>query len=756
MIADSLSHVKNFITYQLVPSATRAGKLDKVPTVSVIDPSKWLSHEEAQRIVIDSGGKLGLGFVLTAEARIAVVDVDGSRDPLTGSLSLSAQTVIAMLPGAYVEVSVSGTGIHIWFSYSGAMPAHACKANLCELYHRDRFFALGTPYAAEGFTNGSVAMDLTVMLPFLVANYFPPSAGGELEWIEGHELGWELPDDGELIQRAMSFKGAAAVFGDKVSFSDLWNCNVPKLSKAYPDAGGRAYDESAADFALAGWLAWLTGNDAPRIERLMRLSGLQRDKWDKHRSYLCEKTIRGALKQDGNFYDPNYAKKTAGAPCVGAVAGPLTVPSGAPDELNPEDFWAHLPTHSYINRRTREFFSVEAVNGNLKRFTDQLGMKPAAWLDMFRAVQQMSWQPSYQEIIEGKVAVDGILKDDPKGRIYNLFRPSDATASEGDASPWINHVRYLYPEDAEHLFKWMAYRIQHPGRKINHAIVLGGTHGLGKDFMLEPLRYGVGVGNFEDIEYKNLFDNYSDWAERTLIVVNEARDTGGVDRYAFYESSKRLIAAPPDTLPCRKMYLGRYYVPNVMAVAITSNNKLNGLHIDPEDRRYYVAWSKAEKPTTAYFEQVWPWMLTGGGKEAALGYLRSLDISQFNPMAPPPRTEAWHDIVDAGRNPEEKELSDALEGVKVATVKEIVAAAHFKGQMQLAHMLQESKNARKIPHLLGSIDFEPLRNPHTKDGRWVISGRRETLYADRNLPVSESFTLANRRVAGGTPMVVVQ
>ena len=40
------------------------------------------------------------------------------------------------------------------------------------------------------------------------------------------------------------------------------------------------------------------------------------------------------------------------------------------------------------------------------------------------------------------------------------------------AGPWINHVRLVYPNDADHLINFFAHRIQRPHEKINHAIVL--------------------------------------------------------------------------------------------------------------------------------------------------------------------------------------------------------------------------------------------------------------------------------------------
>lgn len=272
--------------------------------------------------------------------------------------------------------------------------------------------------------------------------------------------------------------------------------------------------------------------------------------------------------------------------------------------------------------------------------------------------------------------------------------------------------------------------------------------------MLEPLRYGVGESNLADVNPGDLFKDFTGWVESTLVVINEARDLGDGDRYKFYESCKRFIAAPPDTLPCNRKYMASYNVPNVMAVVITSNHKLSGLYIDPDDRRHYIAWSTAEKRPATYFDYLWAWML-GGGKQAVMGYLLRLDISDFNPKAPPPKTEAWHQIVAANANPEESALSDALEDaegnrIQIATVREIVAAAQFRGHLELAVTLSDRKNGRKIPHLLERIGLEALPNPYAKsDGRWRLKdGQKDTLYVDRKLPYAERLKLANAKSQG--------
>jgi hypothetical protein len=742
---EAFKRFAQFIIYKTVPSASRPGKMDKLPCdyrtgqmCNAHDPANWTDYATAKAAATARCEGWGVGFVFTENDPFWFLDIDGCL--IDGQWSAVALSLCQMLAGAYVEVSASGKGLHIFGT--GKPPAHKSRNATygLEFYSSGRFVALTGTSAI-----GDAGTDMSAVLSQLVATYFAPdaAASGPAEWTEGPCEEWNGPtDDDELIRRARSFMSAASAFGAKASFADVFDADEAALSKAFPDPA-RDFDHSSADLALATHLAYFTGKDCARIERIMRRSTLARDKWDNRADYLPNTIMRACAGKEKVLSDPK------------PLAPALTVPSGAPEELTPEDFYAYLPSHSYINRRTREFFSVDAVNSHLRRFTDGYckGMKPAAWLDVYRAVQQMSWQPSHPEIIEGMRSDKGYLIPEPKGRIYNRHRPSDAAATDADPSLWVNHVRNLYPSDADHIIKWFAYRIQNPGEKINHALVIGGLQGIGKDLMLEPLRYGVGRSNFADVNPGDLFKDFTEWAEVTLLIINEARDLGDVDRYKFYESSKRFIAAPPDTLTCNRKYLAAYDVPNVMAVVITTNNKLSGLYIELDDRRHYVAWSTAERPPATYFDNLWGW-LREGGKQAVFGYLRRLDIAHFNPKADPPKTEAWRQIVAANANPEETALSDALEDtqgnqIQIATVNEIAVAAQSRGHLDLAATLRDRKNARKIPHLLERIGLEALPNPYAKsDPRWRLKdGKREMLYVDRRLPNAERLRLAYEKTS---------
>ena len=70
-----------------------------------------------------------------------------------------------------------------------------------------------------------------------------------------------------------------------------------------------------------------------------------------------------------------------------------------------------------------------------------------------------------------------------------------------------------------------------------------------------------------------------------------------------------------------------------------------------------MAWSDCKKADfkADYWAEFWRWLDNGGDRQVA-AYLATLDISKFNPKTPPPKTEAFWEIVDLIRAPEESNL----------------------------------------------------------------------------------------------------
>jgi hypothetical protein len=292
---------------------------------------------------------------------------------------------------------------------------------------------------------------------------------------------------------------------------------------------------------------------------------------------------------------------------------------------------------------------------------------------------------------------------------------------------------------------WLAYRIQRPAEKVNHALVLAGPQGIGKDTILEPVKHAVGPWNFIEAAPHQILGRFNPYLKSIILRVSEARDLGGVDRFTLYERTKTLAAAPPDVLSVDEKNLREYYVPNITGVIITTNHRFDGVYLPEDDRRHDVAWSDLTKEefTPAYWNSLWDWYANDGIGDVA-AYLATLDISAFDPNAPPPKTQAFWDIVMHNQPPEDAELADAIDLVRykdAVTIGDVPTTA----TCSLAEWLNDRKNRRAIPHRMERRSYLPVRNQDAKDGLWVVSGKRQVIYVMKTLAPSARSAAAKER-----------
>ena len=131
--------------------------------------------------------------------------------------------------------------------------------------------------------------------------------------------------------------------------------------------------------------------------------------------------------------------------------------------------------------------------------------------------------------------------------------------------------------------------------KINHALVLGGGQGIGKDTLIEPVKHAVGPWNVSEVSPQHMLGRFNGFLKSVILRVNEARDLGDVNRFQFYDHMKAYIASPPDVLRVDEKNLREYSVPNCCGVVITTNHKADGIYLPADDRRHYVAWSESDE-----------------------------------------------------------------------------------------------------------------------------------------------------------------
>ena len=157
---------------------------------------------------------------------------------------------------------------------------------------------------------------------------------------------------------------------------------------------------------------------------------------------------------------------------------------------------------------------------------------------------------------------------------------------------------------------------------------------------------------------------------------------------------------------------------NVIGVIITTNHKVGGLFLPPDDRRHYVAWSTVEPSAfrRGHWAKYWA-RLNAGGAEAVADHLRALDLSRFNPKAPPPHTQAFWEMANAMRSEEESEMDDIIESLgrpKALVIGDLIGRASTLNRYAFVEFLKDGKNARQTALFLEDCGYRRLSNPHDK------------------------------------------
>jgi hypothetical protein len=516
------------------------------------NPRHWGTYEEAHRRTIRDQLE-GEGFVLSQDDNITGADLDDVRDPNTGELAAWAAEIVA-LAETYIEVSPSGTGLRIL--WDGKIDKTIKKDGInVEIYRDKRYLTItgnhvpGTPTKILSAPRTEAALRRRVDAAEKKATVSLSSAvkDNRLDSIALANLdSWVLKLFGDAAKKQSSG-------GYRVSSADLGRQLQEDLS-LHPDG--------IKDFGVHDMGDEREGKRTP-----------------------TEVVMEHGKK---SFYDAMTWLKD----CLGIKEG-----------VSVDDFYAYMPMHAYIFAPSREMWPAASVNSRIPPIP--MGMKngepqwmsASQWLDKHRHVEQMTWAPGMAMIIKDLLIADGGWIEREEVSCFNLYRESNAKMGDKTkVGPWLRHgIKVFGKRDFRHILAWLAHRVQHPSEKINHALVLGGKPGIGKDTLLEPVRYAIGDWNFKEASPIQVMGRFNAFLKSVILRVNEVHDLGEYDRFQFYDHMKVYEASPPNTLCVDEKNLREHYVMNVCGVIITTNHKADGIYLTEDDRRHYVAWSDLDK-----------------------------------------------------------------------------------------------------------------------------------------------------------------
>ena len=302
------------------------------------------------------------------------------------------------------------------------------------------------------------------------------------------------------------------------------------------------------------------------------------------------------------------------------------------------------------------------------------------------------------------------------GIVYgNRWRDARPVAVAGNIKPWLDHVERMVPEEKEraHVLDVMAFKLQKPHIKINHAVLHGGNPGSGKDTMWAPFFWSIGGKALRNVSLVRNEEITSQWGyalETEVLVVNELRQSEARDRRALENTMKPLIAAPPEFLSVQRKGLAPYDLVNRLQIIAFSNERV-AINLPSDDRRWFVIWSDAPRMNDADGAKIWAW-LEAGGKSAVAAWLHARDVSAFAPGATPMLTEAKAIMVEAGMSGAESFLVDLMRNRLGEFSKGVVGAPWHA----LCDRLQGS--------VQGSVRIvQPALLHALKEAGWVDMGR---------------------------------
>lgn len=659
-VPDALKSCRQFVVWKLVQKPGKP-KPDKLPVdpkngfpASTVDPNAWADFDTAC-CAFSTGSYDGIGFVFTAADQFAFIDLDDCRDTSTGDWSPHAKTTVqALFPGAAWETSQSGNGLHGVARVSDkAKLANKVRkwadasGNRFEFYTTGRFVAFGRCDWSR--------LDLATDSGSGLVGWVPEKQSdtpGAVEWEDRTRPDYAGPvDDDELIRRALASKGGLTALEKAASFAALWHGNAAELGKFFPDDNdARAFDHSAADLALANRLAWWTGCNPARIERIMSRAPLcQREKWHRRADYRT-RTIVGAISGPNRKYLTTKDRREQQLQHDMEIGDDLTSPP-LPKIMTLDEMLHDLVHVGFgsqiIHRGSKTIRAKDDANSEYAASVTEIDtgkvdkegtpiVKRHSTLDLWRkspnriSVDVVTWQPDQPEICRA-------LETTGSGqRAYNLWTPPQFLQAPPNwqewAKPFIDHVGYLVPIEAERqrFLQWLAHIVQRPGQ-LPHTcyLFIATTTGIGRgtlaSILVRVLRGYVAANADVGMLLSKSFNGRL--SQKLLATVDEIRE-GGNQRYQQQENFKSAVVEEERNVNPK---YGRQYVEKNCCRWLLFSNHLDALPFDNNDRRVIVIENPSTPAHPAWFEYLHNMMNNPAFIGSVQHYLTTLDISLFKP-----------------------------------------------------------------------------------------------------------------------------
>ena len=323
-----------------------------------------------------------------------------------------------------------------------------------------------------------------------------------------------------------------------------------------------------------------------------------------------------------------------------------------------------------------------------------------------RRFERLTYQPGQPEL--------------PEDGRYNIWRPSAIEPKAGEVEWFLQHMRYLIPDEKERqqVLDFLAYLVQHPGIKIHFALVIQGLPGTGKSFVGQLMEIIIGLLNTSRPSNEELHSQWTTWQRQAQLVIVEELMTIG--RQDLINKLKSVIADA--TIRIQEKYRNTYSLDNCLNFLMFTNHK-DALKVELNDRRFFVVFSPALPKDPSYYAALFSHLQKDGAAHVAQWFMER-DLSAFRPKGVAPHTWAKQEMRQANMDEVHQVLWELHDNGESPFDSDLLSMKDL--EHRLPDRLQRVKNLNGklttfLRDHLGAVKFEqiPVDKGAHKKNLWV-------------------------------------
>jgi hypothetical protein len=272
----------------------------------------------------------------------------------------------------------------------------------------------------------------------------------------------------------------------------------------------------------------------------------------------------------------------------------------------------------------------------------------------------------------------------------------------------------MFPEESQlnHVLDVLAYHAKNPGKKIQHALLIRGGQGTGKNTLFEKvMRKIVGDSNFRMVAGDAMLSRFTNELVATqMLLINEVMLTEG---HEAYNRLKEIITEEVVMAEEKGRSRAKYMTPRL---TIILSNDETPLPLDSDDRRFFVPDFIERSESGKFFEDLNE--VLDQEIPAFYAMLRTRDLSNFKASRSAPDTAQKRAMQAEVRPPVERQIKRWLEEHVGSFAKDVIIPSKVVIELQLAGLQNASEqNLRRALRKIGAKSHVQLPVSTKWEGR---------------------------------------